>query len=94
MSSIDPFTKYKDPNDVRDFTIDWSGALVGSDTITTSTWSAESGVTVVTSTKTNTTTTVWLSGGTDGEGYSVTNRIVTVGGRTLDQSLYVIVREN
>ena len=41
----------------------------------------------------DTTHSVTLSGGTAGETYSVTSRITTSGGRTLDRSFMIICRE-
>ena len=59
---------------------------MGTDTITESEWIVPEGLTKVTDSKTATTATIWLSGGTAGVNYTVTNRIVTVGGRTEDRS--------
>lgn len=81
----------KDPAAVLDYTFDWSDWLVGGDTISTSTWTAEDGITVDSNSKTSTTTTVWLSGGTAAESYRVVNHIVTAGGRTDERTLAVPV---
>jgi len=80
----------KDADAVLDFTIDW-GDWLGTDTISASTWTCDSGITVDSSSNTTTTTTVWLSGGTAGATYTVTNRIVTVAGRTEDRDLQVLI---
>ena len=82
----------KDPNAVLDYTIDWSRWL-GTDTISTATWTVQTGITKVTDSKTTTTATVWLSGGTAGTDYTVTCRITTVGVRTDDRSIKIQVRE-
>lgn len=83
----------KDPQDVDSFGIDWSERLSAtSDTISTSDWIVPSGITEDSASNTTTTTTIWLSGGTDGEDYEIVNRIVTVGGRTLDQTVKLRVR--
>jgi hypothetical protein len=37
-------------------------------------------------------TKVWLSGGADGQSYLVLNRITTVGGRTMDQTMKLKVK--
>lgn len=79
-------TFVKDPNAVLDYTIDWSLWLDG-DTISTSTWTVGSGIVKDLDTKTATTTTIWLSGGTLATSYTVSNRIVTVAGRTEDRTL-------
>jgi hypothetical protein len=82
----------KDPNAVLDYVNDWSDWL-GTDTIVTSTWTAPTGITVDSNAKTDTSTTVWLSGGTTGITYSVVNRIVTAAGRTEDRTLMFWVME-
>ncbi len=82
----------KDPDSVLDYTIDWS-AWLGDDTIATSTFLVSDGLTKNSDSKTTTMTLVWLSGGTAGNNYSVTNRIVTSSGRTADRSFRVWVRE-
>lgn len=70
----------KRPNEVRTRVIDWSEFLDG-ETITSSDITVD-GVTLDSDTNDDTTVTVWLSGGTDGTLASVTNTIVTSGGRT------------
>ena len=84
----------KDPQAVLDYTIDWTKWLdeVG-DTIEASTWIVPTGLTKVTETNTNKLATVWLSGGTVGENYTVTNRITTAAGRADDRSITIRVRE-
>ena len=82
----------KDPNAVLDYSVDWSRWLDG-DTIATSVWTVPAGLTKVSDTNTTTKTTVWLSGGTADQSYTVTNRITTTGGRTEDRSFIVKVEE-
>ena len=81
----------KDPSDVADYQIDWS-AVLDTDTIATSTWTPPAGMTVDSNTYTDTTATVWLSGGTAGVNL-VTNRITTAGGRTFERSVTMTVAE-
>lgn len=83
----------KDPNEVKDFAVDWSEYLEG-DTIETSTWILPSGVTEDDSTNTTTLATIFLAGGTDGAEYIIVNRIVTAGGRTLEMPLKVTVGDS
>jgi hypothetical protein len=81
----------KDPQAVLDYTINWSDWLDG-DTISTSTWTAESGITVEASPApsfTTTTTTIWLSGGTLGTVYRITNHVVTAATREDDRTFTV-----
>lgn len=81
----------KDPDAVLDYQIDWS-AWLGSDTIATSTWTVGTGITMDGHTSTTKTATVWLSGGTVGTSYSVTNRIVTALGRTDERTIQITVK--
>lgn len=83
----------KDPDAVLDYQVDWS-AWLGTDTITASTWTLDTGITKTLDTHTTTAATIWLSGGTDGTNYSVSNRIVTAGGRTNDRTLTILVRQS
>ncbi len=83
----------KDPDSTLDYTIDWTEWLAGTDTISTSTWIVPAGLTKVSDTKSLLTTTVWIRGGTAGTSYTVTNRIVTVNGRTDDRSINLVIEE-
>jgi hypothetical protein len=82
---------FKDPDEVLDYEIDWSDRLDG-DTISSSDWEIEAGITEGSTSNTTTVTKIWLSGGTIGEKYVLTNRIVTAGGRTMDQSTRIAVK--
>jgi len=82
----------KDPHAVLDYTIDWTRWLAG-DQIAASEWLVPSGLTKLADSKTATLATVWLSGGTAGESYAVTNRITTTGGRTEDRSFNIRAEE-
>jgi hypothetical protein len=82
----------KDPEATLDYVVDWSAWLDG-DTIATSTWDAGAGITVESESDNETTATVWLSGGTAGTDYAVTNTIVTDGGRTDERTIRIAVRE-
>lgn len=83
----------KDPNAVVDYNIDWSSWLPDDDTISTSEWIVPAGITEDSETNTDTTTTIWLSGGTAGQSYSLTNRITTAQGRTQDKTITISVKE-
>lgn len=81
---------FKDPDEVLDYVLDWSERL-GADTISTSAWemvatNPDELLIIDSDSNTADTTTVWLSGGTLGETYQITNRIVTAAGRTMDQT--------
>lgn len=83
--------QFKDPDEVLDYQVDWSTAL-GGDTIASSVWTLPSGITQDSSTLNDTATTIWLSGGTDGSRYDLTNRITTAAGRTFEQHVSIFVR--
>lgn len=86
------YTAEKDPTDIFDYEIDWSDVL-GEDTILISKWDIASGLTGVSGSNTSSTTTVWVSGGTAGIDYGVTNEITTTDGRTVARTMLVPVRE-
>jgi hypothetical protein len=84
------FAVLKDPDAVLDYSINWEPWLADGDTIATSEWivtGPDSTLEVDSSGKSTTVTTVWLSGGTLGQVYTVTNRVVTTEGRTDDRSI-------
>lgn len=90
---------YKDPQAVLDYGFDWNDdghggeGWLGVDTILASTWAAnKSGLTIQSQSFDTTSTTVWLAGGTLGEGYTVTNHITTAGGRQDDRSFKLVIK--
>lgn len=91
MYNLDP----KDPNDEIDYHVNWSRYLNRiNDTISSSSWPVvPAGITLQTHSHGDTLTTAWLSGGTAGASYVLTNRIVTAGGRTLDKSITIRVKD-
>lgn len=80
----------KDPDAVLDYEINWTAWLNG-DTISSSSWTVPAGLTKDSDSFTDTVTKIWLSGGTDSETYTLTNRITTSGGRTDDRSVTLSV---
>lgn len=84
----------KDPDEVLDYEIDWSKWLDG-DTIRTSVFdlATPAGLNIDNQAKTATTSTVWLSGGTDGQLAQVHCRITTTGGRTRDATITLNIAE-
>lgn len=90
----------QDPDETLDYSINWAAALVDGESIDTSTWTVETGDVEIGSgpydpTRDETSTTVWLSGGTIGGESKVTNRITTDSNpaRILERSLYILTRE-
>jgi hypothetical protein len=82
----------KDPNEVLDYDLDWYARLDG-DTISTSTWTVPGGITKNSDSHGTTATKIWLSSGTTGSSYDITNRIVTAGGRTMDHTETLMVED-
>lgn len=89
------FPKYDhDPDANLDYEYDWSGWLTPvNDTIATSVWIVPDGLTKTDEANTTTTATVWISGGTAGTNYTVTNRITTTNGRIDDRSITLRCKE-
>lgn len=82
----------KDPNAVLDYKFDWTDYLTPvSDVIANVTWVLDTGLTLVSSTNTAMTATIFVSGGAIGDELLLTCRIVTTGGRTDDRSITLLI---
>ena len=81
----------KDPSAVLDYAFDWSGWLAAAETITDHTITADTGITVDSSTEDAGKVTVWLSGGTAGINYKVACKITTSAGRTDERTIWIKV---
>jgi len=82
----------KDPDAVLDYQWDWSAWLASGETITAAEIIADTGITVVDDSKTDTTVTARLSGGTLDELYKVTCRITTNQSRVDDRTITIRVK--
>jgi len=83
----------KDPNEVLDYTVDWTNRLDG-DTISSSSAVLEEGdVTIDSQSFSGANQTVWLSGGTENVTSIVTLRVETAGGRTYDEAIKVKLKD-
>ncbi|MFE3229352.1 hypothetical protein [Nocardia sp. NPDC059228] len=83
----------KSPTDIEPWTFDWSPDLASGETITASSFLTIPGLTLSSATHTATTASIWVSGGTLGTTYLVTNRIATSTGRQLDWSFQVTIAQ-
>jgi hypothetical protein len=91
----------KDPAAVLDYTIDWNAAsnlggpwLAPGDAIVgAATWTVPSGVNKSSQVDTATASTIWLSGGTAGQSYTLTCKILTSAGRSDERSFLVVVKQ-
>lgn len=87
----------QDKDEVLDWSFDYTGVLNG-DTVLSSTWalaaSSPTDIVVSNPSEANGITTVWLSGGTYGRIYTVTNEVtMTPSGRVFNRSLQVRIVE-
>ena len=83
----------KDPSAILDWAFDWTDWLAAAETITDHTITADTGITVGSSTKDTGVVTVWLSGGTAGINYKVACKITTSAGRTDERTIWIRVVE-
>ena len=75
-------------SELLDWTINWAARGLGTDTIASSAWGQSSAdFTISNISHTTTTTTFWLTGGNPSNSYSITNTIVTAGGRTMQETV-------
>jgi hypothetical protein len=81
----------KDPSAVLDYVFDWNEWLATGETITDHTITADTGITVDSSTESDGKVTVWLSGGTAGINYKVACLVETSAGRTDERTLWIKV---
>ena len=81
----------KAPQDIIDFSEVWGNWLIGSDTIVSASWAADSGLTILSSSFTATTTTVFVTGGIAGQIYALRGAIATAAGRIELRSALVYV---
>ena len=91
MSLNNTFTK--DPSAVLDWAYDWTDWLAEAETITDHTITADTGITVDSSTEDDGIVTVWLSGGTAGINYKVACLVTTSAGRTDERTIWIKVAD-
>ncbi len=83
----------KDPDSIAYYVSDWSDWLDSGETIVSSDWVVEAGLTEDSASNDTTTATIWLSGGTAGTDYTVTNTVVTSAGREEPRSMKIYCGE-
>ena len=99
MAVIKVETYIQDPDEKLDYGFDWSKPLAvdtPADTITASVWVLPTGITQSSSPAPsfdNSTTTIWLEGGTDNQNYTIINQITTAATRKMEASFVVSVRK-
>jgi hypothetical protein len=96
-TTVPTFKVTKDPSEVLDYNIDYSKVfnIVPADAISTSSWavtSAATDISIDSSSHDGVIATAWLSGGTPGRRYWVTNTVGTTGGRTYERTIEVSIQ--
>ena len=81
----------KDPGAKLDWVFTWGAWLTAGETISTSEFIVDAGLTIESDSNTATSATIWLSGGRAGVTYKVTNRVTTSAGRIEDLSINIRV---
>lgn len=86
----------KDPEAILDYTLDYTNYLATGDTISSSTFTVDTGITKTADTiaSGNKVVNITLSGGTAGTVYTIKNTIVTANGRTAVKRFRVKVEED
>lgn len=93
MASFPVFSQSKDPDDIRDYSIDWADELSTGVTISTAVWTVPEGdVEVDESSISGSITQARISGGTLGAVQLVQCRITTSAGEQFDRSRYIEMR--
>lgn len=85
----------KDPDSTLDYAFNWSAWLSATDKIIASSFSVDAGITNEPGGESfsDTTTRLYLSGGTAGENYRVINTITTEEGRIDERTIEIRVRQ-
>ena len=91
MSRVQTFRK--DPDANLDYGFDWSDWLASGETISVSVWTVPAGLAEGSKQMGDTSTKVWLSGGTAGNAYTVSNKVTTSDARVDERSFEVVVEE-
>lgn len=83
----------KDPDDIDDFTLDWSTVLATDETLSAATATVVAGTVAVSGavSRVGTTTVTRLTGGAAGETADVRVRITTSTGRQIDETMRIAV---
>lgn len=86
----------KDPADTLDYGLDLTdflGLTTPADTIASVAWTVPAGLTAGAQYHSAGIATTWLSGGTAGADYTITATVTTAGGRVLERSAAIYVRD-
>ena len=90
------FTSTKDPQSKVSHKVDWAAEMAltsPADTISTSTWTADNGLIIVSDFKSNTTATVTIRAGRLGAYCNLTNHIITASGGEYDATVVMEIKQ-
>lgn len=91
MAAWPTFTK--DPSATLDYTFNWAAWLASGDTLQSASATADTGLTVDSTSIVGQTVVVWVSGGEAGASYRLTCQVVTTGGRTDERTAIIEVAQ-
>ena len=85
-------TRTKKSTDVLMYMVDWASETTDrSETISTSTFTVPTGITIDSQSNTDTTASVWLSGGRHGVDYIINSRVVMSDGHEISKQFDICV---
>lgn len=89
-----PFPEYiKDPSARKPYGVDWTDWAIADDVLTGSTWTVPPGITNAGESLEGMLAVVWISGGTTGQKYTITNRVTTRDGVIDERSLTIRIKD-
>lgn len=83
----------KDPDEVLDYSIDWSSWLNTGDSVSSAVWVVEAGLTKDSDSINGSITSVIVSGGTSGQDYKATCTMTTTNGLVGERCLTIPVKD-
>lgn len=89
----DKYLAQQDKDAVLDYSLDWADWLSAGDTIDTSVWAADAGVILTNQSTSGAITSVWVSGGTPGSWYSLTNSVVSANGKRDQRTIQLLITD-
>lgn len=86
------YYKEKDADETLDYGHDWTEWLEATDGVSTSTWAADSGVTLSGASSASNITSTLIAGGTTGTRYTITNTVTCTSGRIVQRSFGILIK--
>ena len=87
------FWAQHDRDSFLDYSLDWSDWLAGDDSIASSVWSSDDGLTLSGPTIYGSLTTIWVQGGASRTWYAVTNTVTSAQGRKDQQTIRMYITD-